>query len=202
MEHKSHITRKDQARLTKKKIYDTTILLIRKKGYSKITIREICQAAEISVGSFYLYFSSKDEILPEFFRRIDELPLEQDETCCPAGQIVGCVRSYLSNMVEHFDKEILRELARTSLSARTEYILADDRCLVRHLSQILTEARALLPSEETPESVCHRIQTFLVGYVYVWLMRDDLDSDTMLDRVCTELRYFLSSRFPSLSGET
>ena len=202
MENKSHISRKDQARLTKKKIYDTTILLIRKKGYNKITIREICQAAEISVGSFYLYFSSKDEILPEFFRRIDELPLEQDETRCCADRIVGCVRSYLSNMVAHFDKEILRELARTSLSARTEYILADDRCLIRHLREILAQAGARLPAGETPESMCHRIQTFLVGYVYVWLMRDDVDSDPMVDKVCTELRLFLSGRFPSLYGET
>ncbi|WP_419078926.1 TetR/AcrR family transcriptional regulator, partial [Sellimonas intestinalis] len=54
MKEKHYITRKEQAVLTKKKIFDTTIFLIRKKGYSKITIREICQNAEISVGTFYL----------------------------------------------------------------------------------------------------------------------------------------------------
>lgn len=69
---KPYISRKEQARLTKKRIFDTTMRLIRKKGYSKITIREICQNAQISVGTFYLYFSSKDDILLEIYHKTDQ----------------------------------------------------------------------------------------------------------------------------------
>lgn len=53
MKEKSYISWKEQAVLTKKKIFDTTVLLIKKKGYNKITIREICNNAEISVGTFF-----------------------------------------------------------------------------------------------------------------------------------------------------
>ena len=72
MKEKHYITRKEQAVLTKKKIFDTTIFLIRKKGYSKITIREICQNAEISVGTFYLYFLSKDDILLDLYSKVNQ----------------------------------------------------------------------------------------------------------------------------------
>jgi len=100
LKEKHYITRKEQAVLTKKKIFDTTIFLIRKKGYSKITIREICQNAEISVGTFYLYFLSKDDILLDLYSKVnqklqDSAAIQNNDT--PEKMLLFLVESFFGN---------------------------------------------------------------------------------------------------------
>ena len=74
METKSNnlTKRKIQAITTRKIIFDTAIELMEKSGFNGITIEEISQKAGVSVGAFYHYFKSKNDILLEIFKRIDE----------------------------------------------------------------------------------------------------------------------------------
>jgi AcrR family transcriptional regulator len=53
---------------SKKKLFDSAELLFGKNGYFDTTIHEIAREAGLSVGSFYLYFSSKHEILTELVK--------------------------------------------------------------------------------------------------------------------------------------
>lgn len=72
--------KKKQGRLvkkgdSKKKILDATARLISEKGASQITVRDICQAAHISTGTFYHFFSGKDALMMTFVTS-DLLPQE------------------------------------------------------------------------------------------------------------------------------
>lgn len=51
----------------KKKIFDVALNLMEDIGYEKMTIRKICKEADISIGKFYHYFSSKQELLSFFY---------------------------------------------------------------------------------------------------------------------------------------
>lgn len=42
-----------------------------KKSYDNIKIEDICGSAGVSVGSFYNYFKSKNDILIEIYKRAD-----------------------------------------------------------------------------------------------------------------------------------
>jgi len=57
---------------TKQLIVDTAVRLFREQGYEKTTMRSIAQAAGVSVGNAYYYFPSKDHLVQEFYRRIQE----------------------------------------------------------------------------------------------------------------------------------
>jgi len=72
MEQKKLTSRQIQAKATKDKIYQASIELMEHKGYSNIKIEDICRKAGVSVGSFYNYFKSKNDILVEIFNRADE----------------------------------------------------------------------------------------------------------------------------------
>ncbi len=48
---------------TKQKIYDVTLELINQYGYENVTIKDICSNTGITVGTFYHYYSSKENIL-------------------------------------------------------------------------------------------------------------------------------------------
>lgn len=69
---RTHTKRQDQARETKNRIYTSAIELMEQKGFDNITIADISEKAGVSVGAFYHYFSSKNDILAEIFHRADE----------------------------------------------------------------------------------------------------------------------------------
>jgi len=64
--------RQIQAQNTHDKIYNIAIELIESKGFENITVAEICEAANVSIGSFYNYFKSKHDILDNIFRLADD----------------------------------------------------------------------------------------------------------------------------------
>ncbi|MBU5310683.1 TetR/AcrR family transcriptional regulator [Tissierella carlieri] len=64
--------RQIQAQITYENIYNAAMSLVEKKGFENITVEEICTKAGVSVGSFYNYFKSKQDILNEIFRIADD----------------------------------------------------------------------------------------------------------------------------------
>jgi AcrR family transcriptional regulator len=64
--------RKLQAIETKNRIYETGVELMELKGFENITIDEISKKAGVSVGAFYHYFKSKEDILYKLFENADE----------------------------------------------------------------------------------------------------------------------------------
>src|SRR6056297_1122330 len=61
-----------QAKLTKEKIYSNAIKLIRKKGFENISVSEICDKSDVSIGTFYYYFKTKQDILFEIYKKADD----------------------------------------------------------------------------------------------------------------------------------
>ena len=64
--------RKLQAIETKNRIYEVGVGLMELKGFENITIDEISRKAGVSVGAFYHYFKSKEDILYRLFENADE----------------------------------------------------------------------------------------------------------------------------------
>lgn len=56
-------TRKEKAAETKRKIFETAVWLIKENGYNNVTISEICKAAGVAKGSFYVHYNSKEDIV-------------------------------------------------------------------------------------------------------------------------------------------
>lgn len=59
--------RKEKAAITKKRIFDTAVHLIKNKGYNNVTVSEICNCAGIAKGSFYVHYNSKEDIIRESY---------------------------------------------------------------------------------------------------------------------------------------
>ncbi len=56
-------TRRERAAATKHTIFETAVRLIKEKGYDNVTISEICRAAGVAKGSFYVHYNSKEDIV-------------------------------------------------------------------------------------------------------------------------------------------
>jgi TetR/AcrR family transcriptional regulator, fatty acid metabolism regulator protein len=69
---KAPTRRELQADSTKKRIYDIAIGLMDDRGFTDTTIMDICEKAEVSIGTFYNYFSSKEEIFFDIYKKADD----------------------------------------------------------------------------------------------------------------------------------
>lgn len=67
-----HTKRAIQSQKTKKKIYIAALQVVEKKGFANMTIQDICKAADVSVGSFYHYFQSKNDVALYHFSSMDD----------------------------------------------------------------------------------------------------------------------------------
>jgi AcrR family transcriptional regulator len=57
---------------TRRKIYDAAMEMFRDKGFEPTTMRDIAAKAGVALGGAYYYFSSKDAIVLEFYRQMQE----------------------------------------------------------------------------------------------------------------------------------
>ncbi|ACB86133.1 TetR/AcrR family transcriptional regulator [Natranaerobius thermophilus] len=67
-----YTSRELKAKKNKKKIFVTAIDLIRKKGYDNVSINEICSLSGFTKGAFYHYFNSKEDLLIQLLRDVDD----------------------------------------------------------------------------------------------------------------------------------
>jgi AcrR family transcriptional regulator len=57
---------------TRGEIYDAAMRLFASRGFAAVTIAEICDAADVGRGTFFLHFPSKAALLYEFNQRVAE----------------------------------------------------------------------------------------------------------------------------------
>ena len=71
-EKEVRLTRKQQAMKTRRRLFDKAIQIFATKDMDDVRIKDICDAAGVSVGTFYLYYASKEDLLLEGYRVFDE----------------------------------------------------------------------------------------------------------------------------------
>lgn len=95
--------RQAQAQCTRRAILDAAVALSRQRGFAKVTIREICQAAGVTTGAFYHHFSSKEELLNQGFSSLDaylEEALSHMADRSPLERLEALLRLYAQYMEE------------------------------------------------------------------------------------------------------
>lgn len=65
-------SRKQQAEETKRHIFDVAFDLLNQRDFENIKVRDIVEAAQVSVGTFYNYYTTKLDVFYETYRLADE----------------------------------------------------------------------------------------------------------------------------------
>ncbi len=56
---------------TRSRIFETALSIMMTKGYEQTTVREICKNANVSIGTFYFHFPTKNDIFFDIFKQGD-----------------------------------------------------------------------------------------------------------------------------------
>lgn len=195
MVEKPKTSRQLQAERMRLKIQRTVEEMARTRALDDIKIQEICQVAEISVGNFYLYFSSKEEALIYSYRAIDERWKERKFEEISDGW--ERAQKIMDTHLETLGAEsvcFVTQLYISQLKLFDEYFFTKKR----YLSQVLTEALVLaqvagkVTLRYEASDLAQRLLVFSRGLAFDYCLHHLDDAPAWLERAKRELREFQS----------
>jgi AcrR family transcriptional regulator len=123
-----------QRRITQRlnQILGAAARLFASKGFHRTTTREIAEAADVSEGTLYNYFDSKNDLLIAIIARLaEDQPLEVETT----GDVEQGARQLLDTLL-HITKGSVEEHALMQQAVLSE-ILADENLRQRYYQQVM-----------------------------------------------------------------
>jgi AcrR family transcriptional regulator len=177
--------RQKQAMNTRNKIFKAATSLMHKQGIQQTTVEAICAKAHVSVGSFYHYFKSKDEILHAVYASADQYFKDVVE---PEIAPLGNLEKLLG-----FFRHYARYNGQTGLDFTTHlYFNSENKFFIEHNRYMHTLLRGILEEIHgvqglQPGLPLRALEEFLFlvarGIVSDWCLRDgqfDLEEKTVL----------------------
>ncbi len=177
MSEKTELSRQQQkSKATKEKIFRAAKNILKKKGYEELSIKNICEEAGVSNGSFYHHFKTKDDLLSYY---IEEQPsvnpdvLELPKNASEAKEAI--IRVYLNYVAycEELGVEFIAGYYDTKNQALNVAIRSERPypiVTVQHYVEKALEA-GTIRLEEGIEEFTTDIRMIVIGNVFEWCLR-------------------------------
>lgn len=145
---------------TKQQLYRCAMELFREKGYDRVSVDEIVRKAGTAKGTFYIYFSSKADIITEMLRQYDdyydEVATGLDSSWSVERRLGHMIQASCRFTQEVIGLDLIRVLYTKEVSGAGREVreLNEERALFRILVGLLEEGqrtgvcRCDLPAQE------------------------------------------------------
>lgn len=166
-----------KSRHTKEKIFQAAKQILQTEGYEALSIKNICEKAGVSNGSFYHHFQTKDDLLSYYIE--DQPSINPDLLAVPADlkEVRETIISVYLNYVAY-----CRDLGVTFIA---NYYTPKNQALnpetrtkrpypittVRSYLEKAMEA-GVLPQHLNLEEITTDIRMLVIGNVFEWSMRN------------------------------
>lgn len=187
MDDQNLTNRQKQAIATKKKIFDTTVDLITQIGFDKVTIRRICKEANVSTGTFYLYFESKQDILFKVYKDADLLLGETNILTRKDLNSLKKIKELIKIQIDiskNHNIDILKQIYTYHIHSDNEYFFSEKRIFFVSLNSVIIEGQnnKELRDDMSSKEITWKILRFVRGLIFDWLIHDgnyDLEYTTI-----------------------
>lgn len=189
MSDKPVSSRKQQALETKTRIYQTALSLMEKKNYQSITIEEISKSAGVSVGAFYHYFKSKNDIFFEIYQEADRYFEEYVAMELKAAPGQPRILEYFAHYAEYCQRVGL-DTVKSLYNPDNKLFIRYDRFMLQLLKQVVNEAQTeqLLTVDLSAQQITEYLLIAARGVVCDWCLHDGLyDLSDMMQQYITRL---------------
>ena len=179
---------------TKERIFEATKAILQKNGYENLSIKNICEEAGVSNGSFYHHFKTKDDLLsyyvvaqPSMTSELSDLPHDKEEA---KNAIVEVYRTYAA-----YCKELGPDFVSGYYTPRNQALNPDIRSerpypivTVQNYLEKAVSARKIELKLSIPE-VVDDIRMLVIGNAFEWSMRSG--KVDMEENIRRSLSYYL-----------
>ncbi len=165
--------REVQAWETKQKIYDAAVNILSKKGFKNMSIREICEAADVSIGTFYYYFESKYDILYKIYEKGDNYFEEEVKSNLNSNDALENVKRYFIAYIEFVEADGV-DMVEHLYMPDNELFIRKNSAMQNILKDIIEEGQRKKQISDTmiPEEAVNFIFVILRGIVFDWCLHD------------------------------
>lgn len=180
---------------TKEALLDAILQLSKSKEYEKITIREICSYAKISIGSFYHHFHSKEDLAIEAYYQVDKLINEDFKELCKQKRSEEKLHIILKSYIEYVAKEIgilIKTYYKLIIEQKGVSAFEPERLYYKTLVSILEECSrdGIIKKELDPKETTQYCLRFLRGLIFDWSLHDG--TYDLLERFEFDYQYLLN----------
>ncbi|OOM15806.1 TetR/AcrR family transcriptional regulator [Clostridium saccharobutylicum] len=171
--------RKERAILTKNKVFETAIELIRTKGYDNVTISEICEKAGVAKGTFYVHYKSKEDIIKEsYYSDMSEFVLKNYKRLISQDNnmsIKDKIEKFLISEFEFTNYVGFEMTCRAYITNLTECISKETkhfekRDFTKELKDLISEGidQKAFDTNQTSEEIFLYLESFVRGVMASW----------------------------------
>ena len=176
---------------SRQKIIDTTIELIQSKGAGFITVRNVCQAADLSIGTFYHYFRDKDDLMMYF---ISETSFEDCKLKTDIHDIADRICELYMILIDRYlqlGESFMKSFYSTDNKSLSAYMgerdgsFPENTVMARSEKEMLAAQEAgVISRDADAHEICADICTIVKGCVFEWCLNDAaLDIRATLQRI-------------------
>ena len=160
---------------TKGRIVSAAWKLFYQYGYNNTTIDDIVEESNTSKGSFYHYFSSKDDLMGSlsylFDEKYEELMETMDPSLSPVEKLITMNQELFLMIENTVSVSMLSQLFAAQLTSMSEKRLLDpDRTYYKLLRQIAIEGQSqgLFRDDLSVNDITKSYALFERGMMYDW----------------------------------
>lgn len=191
MSNRSGRPSKGNERSSRKKIIDTAISIIRENGADALTVRNVCDTAGLSIGTFYHYFRDKDDLMMYFLK---ETSFDSFRLKTPLSNIsVRISELYMHLIHKYMDLglDFMKSFYSTENRSLSAYMGEENGSFAEGSVMAISEkemSEALDCGIIKPGSdihlLCIDICTIVKGCVFEWCLNDGKpDIESSLNRI-------------------
>lgn len=162
-----------QAMESKKLFIQSAYQLIVEKGYHNVTVQDICQKSEKSIGAFYHHFATKEDVVIAAYKRFDDFLQEnyhQKDYKDWKDAIAYLLDAYLQYTLDN-GLEFAKATIIAQLSIDNDYITDSNRIFYQCVRNALLERDGKEDMGEASEQ-CNWLMRTVRGSIFAWVMRN------------------------------
>lgn len=178
---KSRVTNRERQKMeTRQRIYEIAMDLFTRRGYTRVSVSEICEKAGVSKGTYYYYFKSKDQVILEEFLKIDQFYVESMEELSkkhksPLRKLVALTMlsfEYINNL----GVKILKVIYHSEIdpAGKKRELASPKRPMHTIIEQLVREAREQgeMRSDVSASKIAELYVRCYRGILYEWCLQN------------------------------
>ena len=191
MSNRSGRPTKGSEQNSKEKIINEAVSIIRRKGADAVTVRDVCESAGLSIGTFYHYFRDKDDLMMHFLR---ETSFDSYELLTPLSDIAGRITELYMHLIGKYmdlGLDFMKSFYSTGNQSLSAYMGEVDGAFASGTVMARSEEEmdaalesGFLKSDADIHLICTDICTIVKGCVFEWCLNNgSMDIESALRRI-------------------
>lgn len=182
---------------TRDKIIETAIKQINEHGYDYVTVKDICDSLNLTIGAFYHHFKSKDDIILEILRRHDEFFINHSDEYLTGNNTLENIIIYLTllpmRIMEDNGIDLTVKMYCVLLTQESDFPLSPQRGIAQGLTKLikLGQDNNEITTDEEAVVIQEELLLLTRGIIFNWAeSKGSYDLTSKVKKMCSKYLHY------------